>query len=476
MLNRSARSSSDAPSFELPSGGAHSSEDSLPRPSRRRAAAATATRRAWLIDLSVISALSVLVRLPWVLIVHPTPVSDTRFYYLSAQSIADGHGYQILGHATTFFPVGWPAFLAGLFTITGPSMPAIEILNLVLWAVTAGLVYALGRRMGGRAVGLVAGILVAIAPTMAIFVMRAYSEALFIPLLLIVVLLLTARRETPSLRSAALAGALLGAAILVRSTAEALILILPLWLLWRRPRQEAWRAALVLGVSSCLVLAPWVVRNELVMHTSSLSTNGGVTLWLGANPRATGGWINYGKHNWAISSAAAEVKQNNTLTRDAILYDVHHPGRYFSLLGPKFTRLMGWSTSPLTIVELEQPGPDPSVPHPARTSTRKLDSAERTLLGGALNKTWAFELWHYSYWVLGAAALLLATWRRRPGASIAAILVGFWILFHVFLIHGEPRYMLSVTPLVAPALAWLLVEAARRAAAAFKPVRTAQAR
>lgn len=435
------------------------------RPASRRLISRLAARRAWLIDLSVVTTLSVLVRLPWLLIVHPVPVSDTRFYYFSANSIAQGHGYQILGHPTAFFPVGWPAFLAGLFYFTGPSMLAIEIFNLVLWALIVALVYVLGRRLGDRATGVLAGILVAIAPTMAIFVMRAYSEALFIPLLLGVCLLLTSRRETPSLRSAALAGVLLGAAILVRSTAEGLILILPLWLLWRRPRRESWRAALVLAVSSCLVLVPWLVRNTVVMHTTSLSTNGGVTLWLGANPRADGGWISYGKHNWAISSAAAEVKQNNDLTREAFRWAVHNPDRYLDLMPHKFTHLMAWSTSPLTIVELEQKGPDPSTPHPARTSTRKLDRAEKKLLGGSLNNTWAFELWHYLYWSLGALALLLASWRRRPTAGLAALLVAFWILFHVILIHGEPRYMLSVTPLVAPALAWLLVEGARRATA-----------
>lgn len=402
-------------------------------------------------------ALSVLVRLPWVLIVHPEPVSDTRFYYFSAESIANGNGYQILGHPTAFFPVGWPAFLGGLFYFTGPSMLAIEVLNLVLWAVVAALVYVLGRRLDGRATGVVAGVLVALSPTMAIFVMRAYSEALFIPLLLGMCLLLTSKRETVSVRNAALAGVFLGAAILVRSTAQMLILILPLWLLLRRPRRESWRAALALGVTSCLVLVPWMVRNMAVMHTTSLSTNGGVTLWLGSNPRATGGWISYGKNNWAINSADAEVKQNKELTREAINYAIDHPGRYFELLPPKFTRLMGWSTAPLTIVQLEQSGPDPSVPHPARTSTRKLDSAERTLLGGALARTWMFELWHYLFWVLGAVALALAVWRRRPTADIAALLIGFWILFHVVFIHGEPRYMLSVEPLVAPALAWLLV-------------------
>ncbi len=450
--------------MERPISETESASSPTLRPARLSWASKLAAHRAWLIDLSVVTTLSVLVRLPWLLIVHPVPVSDTRFYYFSATSIAEGNGYQILGHPTAFFPVGWPAFLGGLFYFTGPSMLAIEVLNLFLWALIAVLAYVLGRRLCDRATGVVSGILVAVSPTLAVFVMRAYSEALFIPLLLGVCLLLTRRRETPSLRIAALAGVLLGAAILVRSTAEALILILPLWLLWRRPRRESWQAALVLGVSSCLVLAPWLVRNMLVMHTTSLSTNGGVTLWLGANPRADGGWVSYGKNNWAISSSAAEVKQNDELTKEAFRWVVHNPERYFGLMDDKFTRLMGWSTAPLTIVELEQTGPDPSVPHPARTHTRKLDRAEKKLLGGSLNNTWAFELWHYLYWGLGAVALLLAIRRRLPTVDLAVLLIAFWILFHVIFIHGEPRYMVSVTPLVAPALAWLLVSAWRRAA------------
>jgi 4-amino-4-deoxy-L-arabinose transferase-like glycosyltransferase len=442
-----------------------SSRGLSPRSASRRLASATTTRRPWVIDVSVVVVLSVLVRLPWVLIVHPVPVSDTRFYYLSAISIAHGHGYQILGHPTAFFPVAWPALLGALFFFTGPSMLAIEVLNLVLWAVTAALVYVLGRRLSGRAAGVVAGVLVAVSPPVAIYVMRAYSEALFIPLLLVICLLLAWRRETPSLRNAALAGVLLGVAILARSTAEFLILLLPLWVLFRRPRRESWRAAVVLCITTCVVLVPWVARNEEVMHTYALSTNGGVTLWLGANPRANGGWISYGKHNWAIQSAAAEVKQNNSLTKAAIKYDLHHPGRWLGLIPAKFTHLMASSNAPLTIVELWQKGPDPSTPHPARTNTRKLAPAESKLLGGALARMWMFDLWHYLYWSLGGIALLLAAWRRRPTAGIAVLLVVAWILFHIVLVHGEPRYMLSVTPLVAPALAWLLVAAAREAAA-----------
>ena len=392
-------------------------------------------------------------RLPWVLLTHAGPSSDSLFYYLGAKSIAAGHGYSILGHPTAFFPVGWPAFLGAIFFVTGPSFVVVKITNLVLWVLTTALVYALGRRLGGRRVGVVAGVLVAFAPTMALYAMRGASENLFIPLLLGVCLLLSTRDgRSPSLRRAALAGLLLGFAILVRSTALFLPLVLPLWLLLRRPRRESWRGALALGVTSCLVLAPWLVRNEVVMHTTALSTNGGYTIWMGANPKANGGFAP-GDHKWAIGSISSETHQNSVLTDESISYVTGHPLQWLALIPTKAKHLMLWNPGPIKSDLTAQRGDNP------RTGwyVRHISGAESTLVNGSMHHLWLYKLWYYSYWLLGGIALLVAVRKRLPGAALAALLVGFWIAFHSLLVIGEPRYMLSVTPLVAPALAWLLV-------------------
>jgi 4-amino-4-deoxy-L-arabinose transferase-like glycosyltransferase len=429
------------------------------RPASRRR-----TRRGWALDFAAVALLAVLARLPWALLVHGGATSDSYFYYLSARSISEGHGYSIMGHPTAFFPVGWPAFIAGLFAVVGPSFAAIKAANLVLWALSAGLAYALGRRLGGRAVGLVSGVLVAVAPTMTPYVMRASSEALFIPLLLTVCLLLAKMDgATPSLPRTALAGVLLGLAILVRSTATLLPLILPLWLLLRRPLRESWRSAVLLAVVSVLVLVPWAARNAAVMHTFGLSTNGGYTIWIGANPKATGGFRIHGQHHprWASLSATAETNQNSTLLRESVSYVTEHPLDWLSLIPAKFGKLMAWGPGPFSNELIGQRGPDPQ----RGRYRRHLSGAEATLIKGSLHHLWLYKLWHYAYWILGGIALMLATRRRLPGAGLAALLVGFWIVFHVVLVHGEARYMLSVEPLVAPALAWLLVERARRAVA-----------
>ncbi|HEY4977461.1 MAG TPA: glycosyltransferase family 39 protein [Gaiellaceae bacterium] len=398
--------------------------------------------------------LALAARLPWALIVRAGASSDSLFYVLGAKSIAAGHGYEILNHPTAFFPVGWPAFLGGLFLITGSSFMAVKAAALVLWMFTTALVYLLGRRLGGRSVGLVTGGLVAVAPTMTVYVIRASSEHLFIPLLLAVCLLVvTEDGRTPSMRRAALAGVFLGLAILVRSTGILLPLVIPLWLLLRRPARESWRAAVTMSVVSALVLTPWMARNVVVMHTLGLSTNGGYTIWVGAHPGASGGFETGGEH-WAIRSVASETHQNSALLRESINYVVHHPLDWLGLIPAKFEHLMTWGPGPLQVA------------HP-----RHLHGDAATLINGSLHHLWLFKLWYYSYWILGGLALVLSTRKRLPGASLAALLVGFWIAFHVTLIHGEPRYMLSVTPLVAPALAWLLVAATRQVMAIAGRVR-----
>lgn len=432
------------------------------RPSRpwRRLAAVVAARPDYTLDLALAAAVSVLFRLPWIVIVRHGLVWDSTFYFYAAKSIAAGHGYSILGHPTAFFPVGWSAFLGLFFALTGPSIWTILVLNLILWSVTAALVYVLARRMAGRGAGIVAALIVGSSPTLTLYVLRAYSEALFIPLLLAVCLFLTARRQAPTRRAAALAGICLGCAILVRSTAAPLPFLLPLWLLVRNPWREAWRAAATLFAVSSLVVAPWVIRNAVVMHAPELSTNGGYTLWIGNHLPPQPGQRH--PQLWAIDSVHAEVHQNSQLTRASLSFMVHHTGTWLNRVPHKFEKLMSWNASPLDNALRFQYGPDPRG-RLVYTPPPTLGGAEGTLVRGALDNTWIFRVWHYAFWALGGLAMLLALWRRKPAAGLVLLLVGFWIVFHGLFFFGDVRFMISVTPLVAAPLAWLLVAGARTA-------------
>ena len=397
--------------------------------------------------------MSVLVRLPWVIFVRHGLVWDSTYYFYSAKSIAAGHGYAINGHPTAFLPVGWPAFLGGVFALTGPSIWTVLVVNLLLWAVITALVYLLARRVGGRATGLIAALIVATSPTLTLYVLRAYSEALFIPLLLLVCLLLTAERGTPKLRTTALAGVCLGFAILVRSTATPLPVILSLWLLLRRPMRESWRAALALCAVSAAVVAPWILRNELVMHAPVLSTNGGFTLYLTDRP-----WPPHGKHTvlmWAIASARDEVQQNLHLTHLAESYMLHDTSKWLEAVPGKFINLMSWAPAPILTALHFQHGPHPLL-GATFTPPASVPGPGGTLIRGGLDNTWIFRVWHYAFWTVGGVAMLLALWRRKQAAGLILLLVLFWIVFHSVFFFGDARFMISVTPLVAVPLAWML--------------------
>jgi hypothetical protein len=80
-----------------------------------------------------------------VLFVRPLEQSsDFLWYYQRAVEITSGAGYAEGGILTAFWPIGWPGFLAALFTITGPSVLAAQIANLIF----AALVFAFTAMLG----------------------------------------------------------------------------------------------------------------------------------------------------------------------------------------------------------------------------------------------------------------------------------------------------------------------------------------
>ena len=423
--------------------------------SRARRAGAL-VRRHW--PVLVACGLAFALRAVLIAIIHSQATSDSLFYVQAAKAIAEGHGYSINGHPTAFFPVGWPAFVAFVFKVTGSeSFTVVLWAGAVLWTISTALVYVFALRLGGRAAAIVAACVMAVYPDFLFYTLRGLSEALFIPLLLGMCIALTPPSGSRlSTRRAALAGALLGSAILVRSTAALVPLVVAVLLVLAYRDRKALRTAVVFAFIAYLVVAPWVIRNEVVMKTLALSTNGGYTLWLGDNPRATGGnGLKHGPHpRWAISTAAAEVADNRLRTQRSLHFIVHHFGQWAGLIPAKFHYLFRWVPGGL-IRSLEQEATDPqAAPRP-----RPLTPTEAHLVGDVRRLDPVFRALNTVWWSLAGIATVAAVVRRRPGAALVAIIVGFWILMHVTVIHGQFRYMLSVQPLLMAPLGWAAVAA-----------------
>ncbi len=212
---------------------------------------------------------------------------DAADFSRSGLAIAQGHGYPNSNRApgggpSAFRPPAYPFLLAGVYWVAGQEAPpAGRVIGAILGVLSVGFVGLIARRLWGSRVGLIALGIAAIAPPMVVMSTALVSEALFVPLILASVLCALEARDSPRpLAWAAATGALIGLAELTRTNAA--VLLLPLGLaIWRRPRLRlsALRALAVLVAAAALVVAPWTIRNAIVMHAFvPVSTEVGYTI------------------------------------------------------------------------------------------------------------------------------------------------------------------------------------------------------
>ena len=115
------------------------------------------------VPLCLVAALAV--RLCWVLAVEARPIDDFKWYFDRGVDLSAGRGLTVNGVPTADWPVGYPLLLAGLFLLTGPSLLAAKLLNVVLGLGIVWLSYRIARRIfGSEAAGRMALMLLAFHP------------------------------------------------------------------------------------------------------------------------------------------------------------------------------------------------------------------------------------------------------------------------------------------------------------------------
>jgi 4-amino-4-deoxy-L-arabinose transferase-like glycosyltransferase len=258
----------------------------------------------------------------------PAPISvDDMFQYdMLARSLAAGNGYRwyaradvaylqpyleayygftlpadqvpVEGYRTVFRAPGYPFFLAGIYAASGlmHRFAAARLAQALLGAALAPLTALLAVRLGiGRRGALLAGGAVALYPILLFYPLALASENLFTVLLLAATILLLAAIDGGRAATAAAAGVMLGLATLTRSTA---ILFLPLGAaaLWARPPapgagRRGPRGAIIFSLAACLTVAPWAVRNSLLLGRPAFVENSlGYNLFVSYHPQGNGGF------------------------------------------------------------------------------------------------------------------------------------------------------------------------------------------
>ena len=194
-----------------------------------------------------------------------TMISDGRFA-MSPESVPE-----------SFRTPGYPALLAAILLLTG-SLAAIPIVQIVLAALSCGLIYLLGEHFFSSRVGLAAAVLFALEPAVLTNSFISASDVPFVFLLLCGTYALAARER--GVRALLLGGVLFGAAALVRPLGLYVIPLVLLWLLWEE--RGAWRPVLRAGalflLGAAIIVAPWMARNYLLFHQATLSSVGGYNI------------------------------------------------------------------------------------------------------------------------------------------------------------------------------------------------------
>lgn len=219
---------------------------------------------------------------------------DRDLYWGIGQHLAAGDGFvhPDLGHPTAYRPPLYPLTLAAIILVGGGSK-TLAALQIGLSVATVWLTWRLGRKLGLETNGLLAAAFVALNPLLIQSTALAMTETLCA--FLLTGLLLSLGHSTA--KSRWLVGALVGLTALCRPTVWAFVALASVvsvaGSLRLRTRGTARRFGEVVQdkwpiVVACgLILAPWVIRNAIVLGKPIVTTtHGGYTLLLGNNNEA----------------------------------------------------------------------------------------------------------------------------------------------------------------------------------------------
>ena len=399
-----------------------------------------------------------------------TPYSDYFYYHEAGRLTAQDWGFWFDAASVrrlaklSWWPPGYPMFLGAVYEIFGPNPRAAALVQVGLGTLTCFLVYAIGRRAADARLGLLAAFLIAVDPTYIVTTNLTASENLFVVWFGLGLLL--ALRPWRGARGPLLAGAALAAATLVRAVG----LVLPGVIgLWKQPESEVragrrtraerraragrrstpaestsrrlspawWRqGALFLG-GFLLCLAPWSMRNAVVVGSPALVAHGGgLNFYYGQND-STPGYREVSRTPMAGLGTAGEIDRRGWEL--GLQHLVHHPLGFFARGAQKVAALFGsagYAMQANNAVRLPEGWEEDPERAQQAEAIRSRQRVRAHVLRGVL--TQAADAHSWLLLVGGVAACLF--WQRLPaGLRLMAWIALAWVGAHV-LFWAQPRF------------------------------------
>lgn len=338
---------------------------------------------------------------------------DPHWYLVLAQHLLAGDGLYLddpaMGaRAWAEFPPAYPLLLAAWGSLAGLSALSVLVLSTLLDLGSALAIARLGRRLGEERAGWAAAALYLIWPSVLLDAPLAQKESLEMLAVLALAHGWLGAGERGLWRSALAIGGSAGLLALTQPGAAALAGLFGLVSIPRLGFGRMLRVGVAAAVVTVLVMAPWWVRNWHVLGAFvPLTSVGGLSLWIGENPQATGNWMPYP----TAATHVPELESARVAGRLAIEWMTQHPWEVARSNAAKFVRAMGIGQFPLVRLAAMRPAPGPAV-----------TAVLLTLVQGA----------HLLMLAAGAASL----WRRASpllplllGVMLQLALVGVWFEF-----------------------------------------------
>jgi dolichyl-phosphate-mannose-protein mannosyltransferase len=397
--------------------------------------------------LVAIAALGLAARLLYALVVmHDVPVGgDGLEFHILANQLGAGDGYiQPLIVSPSHVPTAdkpplYPLLLAVPSLLGWKTLVAHRVVSCLMGAALVVAVGLLGRRVGGERVGLLAAAIAALYPLLVVLDGSVRSESLYAPLVAGLLLGVYRLTDRPSVWRAVAVGAVLGLAVLVRSEAVLLGVLLLAAAAARLPSGQRLRPIVVAAVVALLVVAPWAIRNWGEFGHPLLSTNEG-SLVYGANchaayhSRQIGAWACYPR--LTVTPGRDEADVSSELRSTGLDFARDHAGRVPAVMGVRLLRTFDlWSPNRATRFE-------------AAIGNRDLSTYR---VGVAM---------YYLLAPLAVAGALILRRRREPIAFLLA--PAALVVIVALLGYGTPRFRVPLeVPIVV--LAALAIDAVARA-------------
>lgn len=183
---------------------------------------------------------------------------------------------------------GYEFFLASIFSVFGHSLFAVWMIQALLRAATAWLLYRFSLFLfSDETMALVAALVFACMPDLIVVGGMLLMETVLLFLLVAAAYVSSMSFTDTRLRYVAGAGFLWSLAALVRPTALVPLAFYVLFLAYQKRRAHA----VVAIIFSIVFLGAWSLRNSLLYHEPLFTTTAGsYGLWVGNYMEATGGW------------------------------------------------------------------------------------------------------------------------------------------------------------------------------------------